>query len=512
MSRKILLSTGALAIVALISKGIGFIKQATVAAYFGAGIDTDIYFLAAGIVANLLFAIDVALRTVVLPMYNDKKENEGSNEASKLISNFLIFFAVVAIAIATLVIFIAPLIAKLIAFTYDNASLLTLSYYIRVISISLVFSVIITIFAAVLNANRQYVFPRVASILQSLVAILSIIFLYRWLGILSLVFSIPAAYFLQSLIMCLFAYKRTPLELFWQRSGKDTKIALKRMLPVLIGSATVQINQIVDKMISSSLETGSVSALSYSGTLYDFVGTVFIASATTVFFTELSSTAAINNMDGHKFLLRRGISFLSLLLVPITVITVMFSIDIVTIVFQRGAFGSSATALTSIALAGYSIGFLFYGVRELLARSFYSMGDTKTPMINSIIAVTVNIIFSIVLSHFIGVGGVALATSIAAIQSVFFLGFKLTKMLKGLGIKSLLPTLTKVVASAAVMAAVLFLLGTLPHTENIHSLFRFISAAGIGFTVYIIMLKILKCRELVEFEMIVYNKIFKPRG
>lgn len=512
MTRNILLSTGALTIIALIAKGTGFVKQAMVAAYFGAGIDTDIYFLAAGIIANLLFAIDTALRTVVLPMYSEKLEREGDVEASKLISNFLIFFILSSIAVVIIVIAIAPLISKLIAFTYDTASLHTLSYYIRIISVSLVLSVIITIFAAALNANRQYVFPRAASILQSLIAILCILLFHKQFGIMSLVFSIPAAYFLQAVVTYLFAKKRTSLKLSWQRPSSDTKIALKRMLPVLIGSATVQINQIIDKMISSSLETGSVSALSYSGTLYDFVGTVFIASATTVFFTELSSTAVTNNMESHKLLLRRGISGLTLLLVPITVITVMFSIDIVTIVFQRGAFDDNAATLTSIALSGYAIGFLFYGIRELLARSFYSIGDTKTPMINSIVAVTVNIIFSIILSRFIGVGGVALGTSIAAIQSVIFLGFMLNKRIDGIGMRLLLPTVVKVGISAVVMAFVLYLLGTLSFADNMYSLFRFVSAIGIGFVIYFIMLKILKCKELVEFERVVCNKIFKVKG
>lgn len=505
------MSTGALTTVALIVKGIGFIKQATIAAYFGVGMDIDIYFLASGIVANLVFAIDTALRTVVLPMYSNKKEKEGDFEASKLISSFLVSFTLVSTTISIIVIVIAPLLAKLIAFTYDDTSLHTLSNYIRIISISLVFSVIATIFTAVLNANRQYIFAKVTSIFQSLIAIFSVVLFYKQIGILSLVVSIPVAYFLQSLVTCIFTYKTTSVKLSLQTSSNDTKTALSRMFPVLIGSATVQINQIVDKMISSSLETGSVSALSYSGTLYDFVSTVFIASAITVLFTELSSTTAINDLDNHKILLRKGISFLALLTVPITVITVMFSVDIVAIVFQRGKFGSNATTLTSIALAGYAIGFLFYGIRELIARSFYSLGNTRMPMINSIVAVTVNIVFSIILSRFIGVGGVALGTSIAAIQSVFFLGFKLKKQLNGLGMKAILPTLTKVGISALSMIFVLYFFGTMPLVVEISPLLRFISATIIGFAVYIIMLKILKCNELLKIEKDINNRIFKVR-
>lgn len=504
-------STGALTIVALIIKGIGFLKQATIAAYFGAGIDMDIYFLASGIIANLLFAIGTALRTVVLPMYSSKKEKEGDIEASKLISSLLVLFTVVSIVIVILVVISAPLIAKIIAFTYDAASLHTLSYYIRIISISLVFSVITTIFAAVLNANRQYVFAKASGIFQSLIAVFSVIFFYKQIGILSLVFSIPLAHFIQSLVTYIFTSKQTSIKLSWQRPNTDTKLALKRMFPVLIGSATVQINQIVDKMISSSLEAGSVSALSYSGTLYDFVGTVFIASATTVFFTELSSTIASNNLDGHKVLLRRGISFLSLLLVPITIITIMFSVDIVAIVYQRGAFDSSATALTSITLVGYAIGFVFYGIRELLARSFYSLGDTKTPMVNSIVAVTANIIFSIILSRYIGVAGVSLGTSISAILSVIFLGYILRKKLNGLGISAILPTLTKVFISAIVMTLALYIFSNPSFMVNMHSFFRFIFATIIGFIVYVIMLKILKCEELLDVEKIVYMKILKVR-
>lgn len=511
MSRNILMSVGTLTIISLIAKGIGFAKQATIAAYFGASIDADIYFLAAGIVANLLYAIDTALRTVVLPMYSKKLSDRGDAEASKLVSSLLILFAFVAVVIMLIVILIAPFIAKLIAFTYDASSLHTLSGYIRIISVTLFFSVIITIFAAVLNANRQYAFPRATSMLQSIIAILSVIIFYKHLGILSLVFALPVAYFLQTIVMFLFIKTKTLYKFSWQYPDSDSKIALRRMLPVFLGSATLQINQIVNKIISSSLETGSVSALSYSGTLIDFVTVIFISSVTTVFFTELSSTAAARDIKNHKLLIRRGVASLTLLLVPISVISVMFAKDIIVVVFQRGAFDEEASILTSLALMGYSVGFLFYGLRAFLDRSFYSFGDTKTPLINSVITVIVNIVLSIVLSRFLGVGGIAFGASIAAITSVTVLCYLLKRKLNGLGFRKLLPTMVKIISAAVIMVIGLSILKTMPYFGSLISLNRFIIATMVGGSLYILVLVLLRCEELLKLKELLVVKLRKRK-
>ena len=90
----------------------------------------------------------------------------------------------------------------------------------------------------------------------------------------------------------------------------------------------------------------------------------------------------------------------------------MNSTNIVTIIYGRGAFSSDAIHLTAQALQFYSIGFLFEGIRELIAKTFYAFGNTKTPTYYGVLSVVLNIILSIVLSRFMGIGGITLALSL----------------------------------------------------------------------------------------------------
>ena len=71
--------------------------------------------------------------------------------------------------------------------------------------------------------------------------------------------------------------------------------------------------------------------------------------------------------------------------------------------------------MTGGALFYYSIGMIAFGLRYILSRAFYALQDTKTPMINATIAVIINRVLNFILSKCLGIGGLALATSIAAI-------------------------------------------------------------------------------------------------
>lgn len=281
------------------------------------------------------------------------------------------------------------------------------------------------------------------------------------------------------------------------------------MLPVMLGSATNQMNQLVDKIISSSLGEGMVSVLSYTAPLQDFVMVAFSSPIVTVLFTELSSSAAKKNLEQHKYYLINGISILSLLLVPVSIITVLLSKDIVTLLYQRGAFNETTTLITAGVLSYYGIGFLFYGIHELVARSFYSLGDTKTPTFNGILTVIANIIFSIIFSRYLGVGGIALATSIAGILSMMILTLLLRRKLKGIGLKFFFPTASKILASSLVMTV--GILGCSNILDGESSILRFFVISSVGLVLYALMLTVLKCRELVTVYTLLKSK-FLQRG
>jgi len=135
----------------------------------------------------------------------------------------------------------------------------------------------------------------------------------------------------------------------------------------------------------------------------------------------------------------------------------IFAEPVVKLLFGRGAFDVAAISMTSNALFFYSIGMVGVGLREILSRAFYSLQDTKTPMINTAIAMTINIILNMVLSKFLGIGGLALATSISAIFCTGLLFVSLRKKIGSFGMKNTTISFIKILVSSLIMGIVAYL-------------------------------------------------------
>jgi len=115
-----------------------------------------------------------------------------------------------------------------------------------------------------------------------------------------------------------------------------------------------------------------------------------------------------------------------------------YSYEIIDFLFGRGAFDESAIRMTSNALFFYSFGMVSVGVREVLSRVFYTLKDSKTPLINASIGFAINIILNLVLSRFMGIGGLALATSLSASLTAILMIFSLKRKIGSLQIKEII--------------------------------------------------------------------------
>ena len=167
---------------------------------------------------------------------------------------------------------------------------------------------------------------------------------------------------------------------------------------------------------------------------------------------------------------------------------------------MRGEFDAQAAVLTSQALLFYAISMLAYGFRDILSRVFYSFNDTKTPTINAIIGVTINIVLNIILSRFLGIGGLALATSISAIITAGLLFSSLSKKKLSLGFKNSLKKIVKIFIAALIMggAANIIFSALSVRTSNTVALFAAIIVAGLLYVGMIWSLKIEEVEKILD--------------
>ena len=104
--------------------------------------------------------------------------------------------------------------------------------------------------------------------------------------------------------------------------------------------------------------------------------------------------------------------------IPATVALIALRVPIISVLFQRGAFDAQAALFTAQALLFYSVGLWAFSVIRIIVAAFYSLQDTKAPMKAAIVALVVNIAFSVALMFLVKHGGIALATSIASVVNV----------------------------------------------------------------------------------------------
>lgn len=183
----------------------------------------------------------------------------------------------------------------------------------------------------------------------------------------------------------------------------------------------------------------------------------------------------------------------------------MCSKEIVSIVYLRGNFSQSSLVMTSAALIGYAIGFTSSGVRDIVLRVLYSFKDTKGPMITGFFAVGANIISSIVLSRYIGIMGVSVASSICLTVNFLINSYMLKKHMPEYTISQFLPTLVKQIPGGIAIAVIIIMFKHF--ISNTYLVFGL--SAVVGLTVYALILLTLRIDEVDIIKEKILSKVRK---
>ncbi|EPZ61925.1 matE family protein [[Clostridium] sordellii ATCC 9714] len=268
------------------------------------------------------------------------------------------------------------------------------------------------------------------------------------------------------------------------------------LIPILIGVAVNQVNSAVDNSMATNFGVGCVSAISYAGKLNSFIMGIFTVSLTSVIYPKISELLVDKNKDGFVSIITKSINLVIIFILPVSAGAIILSSPIVSILFEKGRFDSNATYMTALALSGYSVGMIAYSLRDILGKIFYSLKDTKTPMINGIIAVILNIIMDIYFSKVFGYAGLTLATSISSIVCIITLFISLHKKAGYFGQDKIFSTLIKSLISVIIMSfTVKFVFNNMSNLIDIKIIDLSVSILAGGF-VYLGLMYILKVDEL----------------
>lgn len=438
-------------IVSILSKILGFGREITLSYFFGATFITDAYLISLTIPGTIFTFVGTGIATIFIPMYSNILNKKGKEAADNFTSNVISMIICLSLFICFFVlIFTVPLV-KLFASGFDDQTLTLAVHFTRISTLSIIFSGVIYVLTSYLNIKNKLITPLLAGIPFNLIIIFSIALSSKYdISILSIGFVTATAF--QLLILIPLSYN-TGYKYKAVLNLKDENIMKtgSLLLPVMLGTSIDQINKLVNRTIASQILVGGIAALNYSNRLIFFVQGIFVTSIVSVMYPAISRMVAANDIRGLKKTLADTLNTVNILLIPIIVFTMLFAKPIVIIIFGRGAFGDEAIQMTSSLLFYYSIGLLGVGLNEVISKVFYSMSDTKTPMINAAISMILNIALNLILSKFMGINGLALATSISAILCTILLFVNLRKKIGSFGLKSLFFTFMKIVISSLLM-------------------------------------------------------------
>jgi putative peptidoglycan lipid II flippase len=452
---RLMQAAGVVGFATLLSRMLGFVRDAAIAWYFGAGFASDA-FIAAFRLPNLFRRLlgEGAFSSAVVPVFTEVLYDRGLAESNRLAGAALRLLAIALCLLALGCILLAPWLVRLIApgFTAEKYQLtVTLA---RIMLPYLFFVCMVALCAGILNVYHHFAAPAYAPAMLNLGMIGAIFLIAPRLDV--PVIGLAVGVLLGGCLQL--ALQLPPLvahRVFFWRGGPLFHPAMgqigRLMIPVILGGAVYQINIVISTLLGTLLSEGSVTFLYFADRLVQFPLGVFALAATTAVLPSLSRQAAARNWVALKETLGQALRMILFLTVPSMVGLVILREPIVALLFERGEFDPAATRLTAEALSYYAIGLWAFATVRIVATSFFALQDTRTPMMAAVASIVANFAVGVLLMRFMAHSGLALATSIAAMLNLVILVVGINARLDGLPWRRLLPSILRTVFISALM-------------------------------------------------------------
>lgn len=404
-------------LITLVSRPLGYIREAVQAYLFGATILVDAFVVSFNfpeMIQNLFFT--GATSAFLIPVCSRYLANR--EEFSRIYSLFInLSVLVTGIVSLFFLIFSTPVMALIAPGFSAGGKLIARNLFIIMIPVISLHAVL-SIMKAFLNAKEQFAAPEISGIVWNIVFILFAVFLGRKIGIYSLALGVSAGAVVQILVQIPYLRKNgihyTGFPSFRHPSVVEAR---KLFTGALIATSIVPINSFVGRIIGSYLPAGEVSSLAYAFRIFILPFSLFGVPAYTVLFSKISALYHDDDTRAMFSHVDSAIVLLCITLIPSTIFLCLWGDVFVKILYQRGAFTAVETHMTFRALIGYSTGLLFYALSICFVRIFNAFHDVRTPAVIGLTSIGLNGVLAFMLMKHFGNLGISLATSIVSLYN-----------------------------------------------------------------------------------------------
>jgi len=515
----VLVSAGTIAFFSLLSRALGLLRDRLLAGQFGAGPELDAYY-AAFKVPDFLYNLLVlgALTAAFVPVVAGYLAKGQREQANRTTGTVLVVLAVVLGLLSLGALIFLPQLISLTAPGFTGATRELTLQLTRVMLLSPIIFGISSVVSSYLNTTRRFLAYAIAPVLYNVGIVIGIVWLVPLYGAMGLAYGVLLGASLHLLVQIPALIRAG----FRPRVGSLRDPGVIRILklagPRLLSIAALQVNVVVVTAIATTLLAGTVAAYNLAFNLQSLpLGAVGLSLATAAF-PWLAEAASKNDGAGFTKHLTQTLRQLLFLIVPLSAGLILLRVEVVDLAFGTGSFDVLDTYETAAALGVFAISLFAQSAVPLLARGFYALEDTRTPVAISVVSVALNLILAWTVGRHFGALGLAATFSIAAAVDFLLHLLLLRGRLGSLDDVATLRSLGRTVLATALGGAALFsvrwVLGqVLPTSTFAEVLIVTLGSLLAGGLVYVLAHALMKSVELREVTSLFTSRLgkLKPR-
>lgn len=416
-----MIKSGLLVLLALIvSRIFSFLVEIIVAAKLGIGIQSDAYSMVAAIQQMLYPVLSVGIFQIFLPQYKKISLEKAKINLNSFTTIALIFFSALATLVSLLVYNFASEIVSFVVPAFNFEQKRMTETLVKYTSPVYLFITIAALLSSILIAKGRVFISQIREAITHVPMIIAMLYFYDNYGFTSIVYGLLFGAFFRMGVLVPFAIRIQDITLNMSEWKEFFIVFYRKWLPSILSALSGQLNTFVDRFMVSGLSVGSVSYLSYGSRIFNVIHDLLYTVLSTTTYPRLIELQAKNDELKLSQLINDSIRLLLLIGLPITIGAILYSYEIVDLLFVRGAFTVNDASITAQVFSAYMLAVPLVPFIVFFDNLHYGLGDTRTPFFFNFLNLILNIILNIILIGSFGVLGIALATSISTIFLTIF--------------------------------------------------------------------------------------------
>jgi len=460
---QMLKSSGALGAATLTSRVLGLLREIAYARFMGDGWVAGAFILAF-MIPNLFRRLlgEGALTAAFIPIFKEKEKLEGDVEmwrAANAVISGLLVAAVVIIVIGVAV------VSGILKFGHFDGQNLLMLQLLRVMFPYVLLVCLAAILMGMLNARGHFFVPAIGAGMLNVVMIASVFLIAPLMrhGLENQIFGLAIGVLVAGCVQAGFqvpVLRREGFRYRWTAPWKDETVrrVVRQMLPATIGVAAYQMNVMFTQGIAFWVDPTVVASFNYAVRMMELPQGVFGLSLATYLLPTLSGLSAEKKYDEFRTTLGDGLGYLVFINLLASILLMLLAEPMIRLLFERGRFDAYSTSRAALALLYLAPGLLAFSMVNILARAFFALGDTKTPMKVSIFCFGLNAVLTFALIFPLRQGGLGLANTLTSVINVGLLGYALRKKIGGLELRRLWQQVPGMAGAAFVAATMAWLI------------------------------------------------------